>query len=281
MNNLLYEILAGKSKLLSESGGEFFYKHPTVFEGEFESKFYNEYYTQGVKMGLKTEEFLLEEAKKYDCWSTAEEEETKQLRFLLPRQQAALAKHTEPNIRRSIEDRIKETETRLEEIGNKRDGIVRYSLENFISKKVNVKLFKYFIYDNENCSGEISDDQLYEIAKSFFEHYNLLNSKNEILKACYGSFFELFSVMKSNPYGIFGKNIYELTIFQKNLLVYSSLLRFKLDNYPKIPDRVINDPIALFNYSPSDKNEAESYDIRQEIKRKGGLENMTALDKAT
>ncbi len=281
MASILYEILAGKSELLSESGEKFFYRHPTVFEGEFEAKFYNEYKLQGLKMGLKSEEFLLEDAKKYGFWSSTEEEEIKQLRFLLPRQQAALAKHSEPSIRRSIEARVEETESRLKDIGNKRDDIVKYSLESYISRKVNIKLFKYFIYDNEECEGEISDKQLYDVSKSFFDKYSLLTDKNQLLNACYGTFFELFSVMKNNPDGIFGKNIYQITIFQKSLLVFASILRAKLDNYHKIPDKVINDPVALFHYSMSDKGETEKYDIREEIKRKGGLENMKAEDKVT
>ena len=281
-----YEILAGKSRLLLSNGEVFFYRHPTLFELEMSGEFKERYTLRARQNGMLTEVEMLQAAKSNGGWSDAEEEEIKQLEWLALKQRKAMKSPkvaSEPTLRGSIEQNLRETEDRLEELAIKRGSLVRFSLENYVADKVNMELFRRFIFEDEDCKEPTDQQSVGRIMDAFMIKYDDLIDQDKTLRRCYNaSFFEMFLVGQSDPLAIFGKTFYEITIFQKNLLVYSYVLRRKMDNIHDLPSDVADDPIKLFNYDPTTgKQEEAAPNIRQFVEAHGGLENMKPEDYLT
>jgi hypothetical protein len=280
-----YEILAGKSRVLPENGGVFFYKHPTLFELEMSGEFKERYTLRAKQGGMLDEQEMLQAAKSNGGWSVEKEAEITELKWLAEKQEKALKKVAdEPSLLQTFQNNLNETTHRLEELRIKREALTRFSLENYVSEKVNMELFRRFIFDDEDCIEPTDQATVMSIMPTFMTKYDDLMDQDATLRRCYNpSFFELFLLSSADPLKIFGKNIYELTIFQKNLLVYSFVLRRKIDNIPDIPASVIDNPIALYNYDPDEKNggQQEEMNIREFVNSRGGEENLKPEDYVT
>jgi len=283
-DNSLYEIFQGVSRLLPPKGGVFFYRHPTVVEMEMGGELNERYTIRARENGLKTEDELLLYFQKSGQWTEEQEEKLNQIEWLLKKQTAVLKKYAdEPSIYNELFARLKETQNEYGELQARKESLTKYSLEEYVSRKTNYALFSRFIFKDKKCKVELSDRELSEISSTFVEKYKILSDRDKTLWRCYNnSFFEMFMISKNNPMDIFGKTIYELTIFQKNLLVYSTVLRQKIENLSNIPEAVINNPVKLFEYDPNKKNkEVEKFSIRDVVEKAGGLENMKPEDKLT
>lgn len=279
----LFEILNGKSRLLPEKGGVFFYKHPTLFELEMSSELEEKYFVRAKKNGMLTEEELLASAETNGGWSDQNELEMKQLCRVLAKQEIALKKVSgEPSLVGSLMNSIKETKSEYEDLKIKREALTRYSLEDYVSRKVNTETFKRFLFSDENCKDELGDHELENVIDTFIEKYNNLTDRDKTLNLCYSpSFFEMFMLSSEDPLKILNKDFFSITVFQKNLLVYSNILRKKIDNIPDIPQNVLHDPIQLFDYDPNTKNVEENFNMRRHVEMHGGEENLKPEDMAT
>ena len=284
MDNCLYEILAGKSRLLPVRGEVFFYKHPTLFELEMSGEFEEKYRSRAEINGLLTEEKMLLAAKSNGGWSDEEEAETKELIWLAEKQEKALKKVAdEPSLLQTFQNNLNHTRSRLEELHTKREALTRFSLENYIKEKVNSELIRRFVFEDEQLSIPVEHQMLPHINSAFMSKYNDLMDRNKTLIRCYNpSFFEMFLLSSDNPLDILGKNFYDMTIFQKNLLVHSYVLRRKIDNIPDIPKGVLDDPIKLYEFDPDKGKEVEVMgSIRKQVEARGGSENMKPEDYIT
>lgn len=283
-DNSLYEIFQGVSRLLPETGEVFFYKHPTIVEMEMEMELDEKFTLRAKKNGLKTEQELLIYFKKSGLWTDEEEEKLKQLSWLIDKQTKMLKKYVdEPSIFNELNQTLRETQKDYLSLESKKESLTRFSLEEYVARKINYALFSSFIFKDKKCKTLIEKNDLPKVSQIFMEKYKSLSDRDKTLWRCYNnSFFEMYLIAKNNPMEIFGKNIYEMTIFQKNLLVYSSILRQKIENLSNIPQDVINNPVKLFDYDPNRKvKETETFSIKDIVEKAGGLEKMEAKDKLT
>ena len=283
MDSSFFDILKGYSKLFASDGKEFFYKHPTIYEYESDAQYKDEYSREAKALGLKSEKELLAEAVSYKVWDNDKDIKIKKLKSLSLKQQQAISKINEPSVKKLAQESFDETLKEMNELITAKEKLIVFSLERYVERKTNTKMFLSFLFSDEKFLNQIDEDSyLDNVIVSFRSKYEDLSNRDLSLKrAYYGSFFELFSLYHNNPFNIFGKNIYELTIFQKNLMVYASILKSKLDNIPNIPDGVKEDGVLLFNYVPAKakNNEEEEFSTRNFVSSKGGLENMKESDK--
>jgi hypothetical protein len=97
-------------------------------------------------------------------------------------------------------------------------------------------------------------------------------------------FIDLF-IFNTDVSCIFDEKGINLTIFQKNVLSYGSLLVTKLRNSYNMPDSIRNNPIKIYEWSEgSSKSKSvddSDFNIREKVKKSGGLEKMKPEDKLT
>lgn len=277
----LVDILRGYSSF-SVGEQEYFFKHPTVFEKIGETPKEAELKKRGQNIGLLTEEELIKRSFSGGKWSEEDESEFNHLTKAIRRGSRAKSNITDPNLLKDYEKTLERNKKELKNLSERRLSIISSSLENYVINMLYLDMCRERCFVDQSLKKKIPEDKAKEILAFYIESYQNLTSLDSLLKASYlPDFFETIR-LSTDPLFVYGKIAKDLTIFQRDLLVCGKLLKTKIENIDKIPQRVMNDAIELYHYIPKEKDqESAPINIRQNVENKGGIENMTAADKIT
>lgn len=269
----LYDIINGFSVLEDSQGREFFFKHISTKESLASDREYQTALSTAIRRGIQTEAQLLADAINYGKWTKEDDEFLKATEWEVKSLDKVRKKTTDPIQKAQILARAQEKEKSIQDRKKIKDDLCALSAEQLAERR----RLEYLI--SCNCFED----------KGFAEKHNLkdgdvavlreciarLNDRNHTIKIAYShSFFDLYMIYKDQPHLIFGKNLpaMDMTIHQKNLIVFAGILLSKLENCSdKLTDEIKNNPIALYEFDPSDKK-GESTDGIQDLKDKQKLQ---------
>lgn len=278
--DILYEILDEKSEIKLKNRIVFL-KHPTVFEGLKQDGLVDYFKRIGADNGLLPEADLIKEACAGGSWDKEKDEETKLLNWELNKMQVQFSKIKEPFLKGRAESRINEIQSSLSVLQKERDEITRFSLEKYALVKSSMACCRENLYTDETLTQKIADGEEGDFITPYIGKIQELSSKENLLKAAFkAEMLNCIYIFQENPYHIFSQNIYQLTTFKRDLLIYGISLFSKLKN-SEIPEGIKNDPIRVFDWQRNDKVEEDAESIRSMANRRGGLENLSARDKLT
>lgn len=225
--------------------------------------------------GIKTEKELIDQSIKRGKWSIRKEEEQKSLEWTIGKLYTAEQKASDPNIKKSILTSIEEKRTAIKNLQNERHQITSFSAEAFAENKRVKFLIENSCYRDINLEERIDSDDFFNVSVLCFSKIGEFNQRDFMLNVAYNTaFFELFILHNRQPDVIFGKAGLNLTVFQKNLLVYSNSLLTKFKN-TSIPDAIANDPVKVLEYDEKkDKGGKTSEgldDLKEKSKARGGV----------
>ena len=280
MTDVLYEILDGKSEI--KIGDKIVYfKHPSVFSNLKQEKLIERFKEIGAKNGILPESSLIEEACFNGAWSKEKDEESRLLDWELGKIQTSFSKTKDPSLKKQIEGRIQDIDRQASVLKKERDEITRFSLEKYALIKASFVTCQENLYEDEELSKNIKVGDEGIFVTPYISKIQELSSKENLLHAAYKpEMLNCFFIYQENPQLIFSQNIYQLTIFKRDLLIYGTTLHSKLRN-GDIPESVKNDPVKVFDWQKTDKVEQEAESIRSMVNRRGGLDNLTPQDKLT
>lgn len=276
----LLEILQGYS-VIGDDSERFFFKHPTVLDKLNEAFRSKELEKRGRKIGLLNEEELISEAISNGNYSTDLEDEKADLEWALDKKKKLAAKFQDNALLKANEESIKRDLDRISEINNIRSSFVQSSLENFVTSKGYLHSCRNFCFKDPDLKEKIEEDDVNKYIALYLNTYNDIIDLDNILRTSYlPDFFELVR-LSDDPLFIFGEKATNITLFQRDLLICSKLLKFKIDNVNNIPKKILNDAVLLYHFVPSTNHDAKETNIRELVEEKGGIKNMSAGDKLT
>tara|TARA_B110000495_G_C22950918_1_gene556855 strand:- start:61 stop:927 length:867 start_codon:yes stop_codon:yes gene_type:complete len=272
---ILLDILRGFSKI-SYKNDCLYLKHFVVYDDLHLSEMEAQSYNSAIKMGVKNEEALLKNAIEKKFWSKEEEETIKNLEWVIDKSNQSLSKVSDWNLRKSLQSSIKLDEDKLDALKRKKHSIVSHSAESFASRKRNTKTLLDNVFVDEAMKTQIDEDDLFDLMPLINQKVSQFIDVESIVKAAFDPyFFDLYSLNESNPMSIFNKDIYTITIWQKNLIVYASILLNKLKNMD-IPASIREDPVKIYKYQgQAEQKTGENVvhgveDLKQKMKQKDG-----------
>lgn len=271
---LLFDILRGFSEI-NKDGKTFYLKHPTILDKLAEKNTFLFFQKRGRDSGLSSESELLDLAIKAGSWSNQNEELLKELEWLISKKEKVLETMRDPNMRESNKNSIKRDYERIADLKKEKADITKFSLENYVHTKIPLELCQRDVFIDPSFNERIKHEEARSLLEDYIMKYNELSDRDSLVRISYNnSFFDLIFIQSNNPLSIFGKNIYEITVFQKEILILGQILNSKLRNIPNIPDSVKKDAVKLYNYVEDKKEEKEheEHNIRKEIQRHGSLE---------
>lgn len=282
-SEILCEVLDGKSEILYGKDEVAYFKHPTIIESLKEQKEYKQFEERAKNAGLSTEDELIDAACFGGKWSEEKESRIKDLLFSNDGLRRVLLKQQDPSMKARTEEKIHSQQLEIDELKKERNSLIRGSLENYILINSTIHFCSKRIFDDKECLNPAKNIDV------ILDSYNLklaeLIKRENLLKAAfYPSFFDLFFLYGDSPYMIINKSGDELTVFQKDLLVYGHILNQKLKSQD-IPKIVKNDPVQLYNFDLNTKNNKkqrtpdeieENFDPRKFVEKAGGLEKLDA-----
>jgi hypothetical protein len=273
-NSALIDIVRGYSIIYVDSK-KFYFKHLTLRDHLSLDERYDQYIKDAQKSGIKTEEEIIALAIKNNYWTINKEDEIKSLDWSIKKLEQAREKMSDPLQKYSIKANIEEKIATLNKIKQDRSKIANYSAENFAQNKKIRELISSTFFKDQEFKETLGESEAYSYISELFEKMSDLSDKEIILNAAYlGSFFELFTLHYRQPHVVFGKSGFDLTIYQKNLLVYANSLLNKFKNV-SIPDGILDDPVKILNYVEKDHS-ADSKttygieDLREKSAARGG-----------
>lgn len=276
----LLEILQGYS-VIGDDSERFFFKHPTILDKLNESFRSKELERRGRKIGLLNEEELISEAVSNGNYSTDLEEEKADLEWALDKKKKLAAKFQDNALLKANEESIQRDLDRISEINSIRSSFVQSSLENFVTSKGHLHSCRNFCFKDSGLKEKIEEGDVNKYIALYLNVYNDIIDLDNILRTSYlPDFFEL-TRLSDDPLFIFGEKATNITLFQRDLLICSKLLKFKIDNISNIPKKILNDAVLLYHYVPSANQDAKETNIRDLVEEKGGIKNMSASDKLT
>jgi len=280
----LAEIIQGYS-VLREQGVEYYFKHPLILDFLKQSLHKEGFEKQADIIGLKSEEELLQVAYESGSWTKEKDETIKSLEFSVKSKNRFLPKVEDIYIKKNLLNQIEEDENELKILNFKKRSFVLASKEAYVSKKMTSIFYSDILFYDKDFKEPIKEEDLNKCFAKYFEKFSFLNNRDILLRAAFSSdFFDLFIIFEDIS-NIFNKTGLDLTIFQKNLLVYGNILISKLKNSYKMPNDIKDNPIKIFEWSEGEKKskslDDEDFNIREKVKRAGGLENIKPEDKIT
>jgi len=279
--SLLLDILRGYSKI-THKYKNYYFKHFGVYDSLKLEEFELDCINQAKKQGIKSKDELLELAIKRGGWSKEEESSMKDLKWMIDKSRKASAKISDNNTKKSFEDSIAKQVNQLAELETKKNQFTNHSAENLgkrkrINREINLSLF----YDKEMTRNVREEDLFFLIPEVNLKIQEVSSAENLLNVAYDNSFFDVYSLNYRDPNQILDTNIYKITIWQKNLLSYASVLLSKLKNLD-IPDDIREDPLKVYNFQPREDGNKENKvtegvsDLRAKMAQKGG--KLTAED---
>jgi len=280
-SSLLLDILRGYSKI-NHKYKDYYFKHFGVYDSLKLQEFELDCITEAKKKGIKGKDELLELAIKRGGWSKEEESLMKDLKWMIEKSKKASAKISDNNARKAFEDSIKKQVDQLAQLEAKKNQFTNHSAENLGKRKrANKEISLSLFYDKE-MTRNVSEEDLFFLISEVNSRIQELTSVENLLKLAYESyFFDVYCLNYRNPNQILDTNIYKITIWQKSLLSYASVLLNKLKNLD-IPDDIREDAVKVYNFQPKEDGAKEDKvtegisDLRAKMSQKGG--KLTADD---
>lgn len=280
----LAEIIQGYS-CLRDNGVEYYFKHPLIFDFLKQSLHREGFENQADVIGLKSEEELLQIAYESGAWNKENDDTIKSLEFSIKSKNKFLPKVEDNHIKRNLLNQIETDELELRRLNLKKRSFILASKEAFVSKKMTSIFYSDILFYDKEFKEPITEEDLNKCFAKYYEKFSLLSNRDILLRAAFNSDFFDFFIIFEDLSKIFNKTGLELTIFQKNLLVYGNILITKLKNSYKMPNEIKDNPIKIFEWTEGDKNskslDDNDFNIREKVKKAGGLENMKPEDKIT
>ncbi len=279
IQQILLEIIRGYS-ILEIDREQFYLKHPSNYESLLEEEVYLNRLQAATKLGIATEQNLLDKYIKLGKWSTKKEEKIKGLRWSIDKSTLAAQKITD-NMQKSVfMQSIESQRKELQELEKERDHLILPSAENWARQQQISAMMKNLVFEDDRFLRPVITDENYlkfsAIARIKMNDFT--NTANLLRAAFEPAFFDIYCLQYRDPFGIFNKDFFNITIFQKNLLTFASILLNKLRNV-EMPAEVKRDPIKIFEFSSSTEKESKVThgvdDLKEAMKKNG---KVTAKD---
>ena len=269
----LLDIMRGYS-VLNGGSKEIYFRHFSLTDSLRFEEYFTDTLLSAKKSGIKDEANIISEAIKNKKWSVENEEKIKSLVWEIDKMAKACQKINDYFQRKSAESSIEDKRKELEEIKDRRRELCSYSAESFAETKKIKKIMVQSLYSDLNLKENLDESNNFNYSRLFFDKVAELNDSDIIANAAYGtSFFEIFSLNYRTPHVLFKKKGMDLSVFQKNLLVYANAILNKLKNV-SVPDAVLDDPIKILNYKEPVKGSGKDTSIGlKDLKEKSSQNN--------
>jgi len=271
----LLDVLRGYSKIVANNK-TYYFRHFRIYDDLELSEFESEAFLAALKRGIKSKSELLEIAISKGFWTKQEEESVKSLEWVIDKSETALSKVSDYMARKAMENSINEDKKKLKDLLDKKNSIIAHCAENLASKKKYTKTLEDNLFEDEEMTKNINREDLFYLIPKMGEKIEQIGSRDNMLKMAYdASFFDIYSNMYRNPFDIFKTDIYSISLWQKNLISYASVLLNKLKNYD-MPTEIKSDPLKVYKFNPKTEESKDKSvvhgvdDLRQKMAKKGG-----------
>jgi len=267
--HLFKDLVYGWSEIIYK-GKPAYLKHLSVFDQvdieEVKTRFFN----QAKRRGLPTNGDALQRLKEEGIWTAADEAKIQeQVNYLELAETSKKQLYLKKEIDRANEE-ILEAKSKAARLREEKDALMGQTCEKYADSRVSDHYIVKSLYKdnqlkqtyyNQDEVDQMTRPEMNEIVKVYNSCYSVFDDTN-IQKVVLQDFYQPYMPFSENVNNMFSKPLFELSINQVKLVIYSRMFKNIFENYSKIPDRIKKDPEKIMDY------------VNAQEKAKDNLKNM-------
>ena len=231
-------------------------KHLSVFDQVDIEEVRGKFYAAAKERGLPTQSDILARLKEEGMWGAADEAKIKeQEEYLKNAENSKKQLYLKKEIDRANEE-IEAAKKKIAELLSSKDELLGQTCEKYADSRVSDHYILRSLYKDEKLTDFFYDQasidlmtrlEMFAVVKIYNDSYNVFNDTN-IQKVVLQDFYQPYMPFCENVNNMFSKPLFELSINQVKLVIYSRMFKNIFENYPKIPDRIKRDPEKILDY---------------------------------
>ena len=267
--HIFRDIVAGSSKITHNNQAAYL-KHLSVFDQVDIEDIKIFYYEKAKKRGLPTQSESLKRLEEEGLWTSVDQGKIKEQEDYLKHAETSKKQlYLKAEIDRANEE-IEQSKKKILELESQKSALLGQTCEKYSESRISdhyiiKSLYKdpelKQTYYSENEVDNMSRAEMASIVKLYNHAYSSFDD-NKIQKVTLQDFYQPYLAFCENVQNMFSKPLFELSLNQVKLVIYSRMFKNIFENYPKIPDRIKADPEKIFDY------------VNAQEKAKDNLKNM-------
>lgn len=231
-------------------------KHLSVFDQVDIEEVRQQYYDKAKSRGLPTEAEALVRLREEGMWTTEDEGKiTEQRNFVDEAQKTKKQYYLKAEIEKANKD-IKQAEVKMLELQAQREALLGQTCEKYAISRLSDHYILESLYSddklvtkvyNQEDVDEMSRGEMRDIVEKYNKTYSVFDDDN-IQKVVLQDFYQPYIPFCENVNNMFSKPLFELSVNQVKLVIYSRMFKSVFENYPNIPDRIKTDPEKIIDY---------------------------------
>jgi hypothetical protein len=231
-------------------------KHLSVFDQVDIEEVRQQYYDKAKSRGLPTEAEALVRLREEGMWTTEDEGKiTEQRNFVDEAQKTKKQYYLKAEIEKANKD-IKQAEVKMLELQAQREALLGQTCEKYAISRLSDHYILESLYSddklvtkvyNQEDVDEMSRGEMRDIVEKYNKTYSVFDDNN-IQKVILQDFYQPYIPFCENVNNMFSKPLFELSVNQVKLVIYSRMFKSVFENYPNIPDRIKTDPEKIIDY---------------------------------
>lgn len=253
----------------------YYIKHINIIDQIELDELRQKFFADAKKRGIKTEKEILENLQKKQLWTQKQINELAQEENYLKNLAKTKSKLALKTQIEQIEKQMAESFAKVRKMISIRQSLIGKTAEAVAEDKTQYEYIRMFFYLDKNLlQRAFSNEDVYdwtekEASAYLNEYVKTLNlfDVNKIKKISLQPFFSnLFYLCGDKIVDFFGKPIYQLTVYQSNLLSYGQYYK-NIIIHNDIPDELMNDPDKIEDFVVRSKN---TKNLVEKTAQKGG-----------
>lgn len=247
-------------------------KHFSIRDQRYIHKFYNKYKSIAESKGISSEKDMLDSLRGDGLWADEDDKKIIDLEQEIEGLQSFKRASFLPSQKKTTQTSIESKQRDLYFLLNKKAELVGRTSESYGLQRSNEEFIRYLIYEDSQCSKHFFTDEefanLSEKELDFFIKENDAISQrlneNNIQHAVLRDFFNMYMSQTEDISSFYGKPIIELSVYQLKLAIYAKVFFNMFQYHEDIPERIKQDPSAIFDFVERKKNNGSKSNIDTE-----------------
>ena len=231
-------------------------KHLSVFDQVDIEEVRQQYYDKAKSRGLPTEAEALVRLREEEMWTTEDEGKiTEQRNFIAEAEKTKKQYYLKAEIEKANKD-IKVAEVKMLELQAQKDSLLGQTCEKYAISRLSDHYILESLYSDEKLTtpvysqeavDQMSRGEMRDVVAKYNNAYSVFDDNN-IQKVVLQDFYQPYMPFCENVNNMFSKPLFELSVNQVKLVIFSRMFKNVFENYPNIPDRIRKSPEKIIDY---------------------------------
>lgn len=253
-------------------GETVYIKHFSIRDQRYIHRFYNKYKSIAESKGIPSEKEMLNSLREDGLWSDDDDRNIINLEQEIDGLRSSKKNSFLPSQKQNIQKTIESKQLELYFFLNKKAEIVGKTSEKYGSQRSNEEFIRYLIYSDPQCSRHFfTDEQFADLSEEEVEFFTKENdaiakrlNESNIQNVVLRDFFNMYISQTEDVSSFYGKPVIELSVYQLKLAIYARIFFNMFQYHEDIPERMKQDPEAIFDFVERKKNNSSKSNINTE-----------------